>query len=225
MSWACGGSCWRCVCYWRGIRRRLPMKIILATVAQVALVATAAGQTLERTSVLGHVYAGGNGVPSIGAKISLQDESFGIHRRAGQIATDENGSFRFDNLSGGFYMLSIEQPGFLPEYVSVEPGRAIDIRLKRSAGISGRVLDADGQGISKAVVEIGVLSYAYGEVSLQPVSKGFAYTDDRGNWRLPDLASGQYYLRTSCNGLIRCFIRMRPAWTGRVGLTYEKAAK
>jgi len=181
------------------------MKIILATfVMQVAFVAFATGQAppVPDTSVLvGHVYAGENGVPSIRATVSLQDESFGFHNRIGQIETDENGGFRFDKLAGGVYTLYIEQSGFLPEYVThVEPGRPLTIRLRRSAIISGRVVGADGKGISKAIVEIAVLNYNYGAVSLQPVSRGFAYSDDRGNWRIPGLAPGSYYLRTSYNG-------------------------
>jgi Carboxypeptidase regulatory-like domain len=180
------------------------MKIILATfVTQVALVAIATGQMPPDASVLGHVYVGETGVPDIRATVSLQAESFGGHNRVGQIETDENGGFRFDNVkyAGDVYWLSIEQPGFLPEYVlHVEPGRAVTVRLRRSATISGRVLGADGKGITKAVVEIAALSYTYGAVSLQPVSKGFAYSDDHGNWRIPGLAPGSYYLRTSCDG-------------------------
>jgi hypothetical protein len=176
------------------------MKIIRATFfTQVAFVAIATGQAPPGTSVLGHVYAGENGVPSIRATVSLQDESFGLHKRVGQIKTDENGGFRFDKLAGGVYTLYVEQSGFLTEYVThVEPGRAVTVRLRRSAIISGRVLGADGKGISKATVEIAALSYTYGAVSLP--SKGLAYSDDHGNWRIPGLAPGSYYLRTSSNG-------------------------
>jgi hypothetical protein len=178
------------------------MKIILATfVTQVALVAIATGQMPPDASVLGHVYAGETGVPSIRATVSLQAESFGGHNRVGQIETDENGGFRFDNVkyAGDVYWLSIEQPGFLPEYVRhVEPGRAVTVRLRRAATISGRVLGADGKGISKALVEIAALSYSYGAVLLQ--SRGFAYSDDHGNWRIPGLAPGSFYIRTSCSG-------------------------
>jgi hypothetical protein len=178
------------------------MKIVLVTfVTQVGLVAIATGQALPGTSILGHVYAGETGVPSIRATVSLEAESFGGHTRVGQFETDENGGFRFDNVKhvGDVYWLSIEQAGFLTEYVThVEPGRAVTIRLRRSATISGRVLDAEGKGISNGVVEIDALSYAHGDASLQ--SKGSAYSDDHGNWRIPGLAPGLYCLRTSCNG-------------------------
>ena len=171
---------------------RLTLKIFLM---QAALAAIAAGQQPEGASIQGHVSIRESGNLAGGVRVSLQETSFGMRRRVGKIDTDE----RFDKLAKGVYTLSVEQPGFLPEYVrQFEPGQDVTVRLGRSATIRGRVSGADGNGIAKAVVEVAVASYAYGEISLQP--RGFAYTDDRGNYRITGIAPGRYYLRTSCRG-------------------------
>ena len=137
---------------------RLTLKIFLM---QAALAAIAAGQQPEGASIQGHVSIRESGNPAGGVRVSLQETSFGMRRRVGKIDTDENGAFRFDKLAKGVYTLSVEQPGFIPEYVrQFEPGQDVTVRLRRSATIRGRVSGADGNGIAKAVVEVAVASYA-----------------------------------------------------------------
>jgi hypothetical protein len=164
---------------------------------QLALVAATSAQEPTGLSIQGHVYADDTGAPSRETRVTLTDVSM-FSRKVGVTTTDELGAFMFAGLAPGHYTLSIEKTDFLAEYVpDAAPAKDIAIRLRRASVISGRVTDIDGEIIAMALVEVMKKSYMYGEASLHSV--GFAWTDDRGVYRVSGLAPGRYYIRSSCN--------------------------
>ena len=159
----------------------------------------AAPQESTRISFRGRVYADDTGAPARGANVTLTEHPLGLRRPAGFVTTDEHGAFMFADLELGNYTLYVEKAGYLAERVGdFEPGREIVVRLRRVGVVSGWVLDSDGEIIGRALVEVMRKSFMYGEVSLH--SSGFAWTDDRGIYRVSGLAPGRYYVRASCDG-------------------------
>jgi hypothetical protein len=111
--------------------------------------------------------------------------------------TDDSGKFRFSGLAPGVYGLRAERIGYLPPATSRgggarvaagEEAKASDIVLNRQGVISGRVTDADGEPVEQA------------SVWAMPVGRGGAagwrngMSDDRGEFRIAQLASGAYKL-------------------------------
>lgn len=121
--------------------------------------------------------------------------------------TDEKGRFVFEDVPPGSYNLQVSRNGYVDaEYGQKRPGGSgavLDLaadqrmtglvfKLARAAAISGRVFDEDGEPVPKAAVSTYRASKKPGrEVRSydQPV-----LTDDRGEYRIFNLAAGQYYL-------------------------------
>src|SRR5262249_1449379 len=81
--------------------------------------------------------------------------------------------------------------------VTGERVRDIELRLIPLGSIAGRVLDADGDPVSKAMVSAMGWSYPNGKKTLKAYGGGT--TDDRGDFRISGLAPGAYYLHCAPN--------------------------
>ncbi|HEY1496825.1 MAG TPA: carboxypeptidase regulatory-like domain-containing protein [Candidatus Solibacter sp.] len=124
------------------------------------------------------------------------------------VITGENGAFRFENLRAGKYRLTAEPPAggsqsFGQRTLSKGFGTAIvtgpDLhndnlvfRLVPMGAIRGRVVDAEGEGVEGALVQIFVSTFLRGKRSVFYV--GSRYTDDRGEYRFGTLRDGTYYV-------------------------------
>ena len=152
-------------------------------------------------AIHGHVVDNATGAPSPGATVNLTVEGDLIHsvgRQRLATTTDEHGVFAFKDVQAGRYSLHVEKPGCLAEYVSsVAKGKDITIRLRREGIVRGRVTGADGEAIAKAVVEVMTKSYQYGEVGLFAFSRGFAYTENDGTYRVGGVPPGRYNVLAS----------------------------
>jgi protocatechuate 3,4-dioxygenase beta subunit len=118
-------------------------------------------------------------------------------------ATADNlGNFTIRNVLPGKYSISSEREGYFPalkdsaegDQATVAPGRTavVEMSMTRGATISGRVTDGSGQPLNNTTVVAYSVVYRGGFPLLVPaVSKT---TDDRGEYRLAWLTSGEYLI-------------------------------
>lgn len=122
--------------------------------------------------------------------------------------SDENGRFRFEGLEPGQYRLTGEHSGFLsmdrgakdPTQVGTEVTLTrgeqvmdVHVALVPEAVISGRVVDDDGDPVSEVMVDVVTREWRRGKL-VRARSGRFAWTDDRGEYRVTGLSAGKYYI-------------------------------
>lgn len=158
--------------------------------------------------VRGRVYALDTGAPLKRAQLTLR-----LDRRQSDpqsTGTDAQGAYEFRNLEPGTYNLYCTKTGFVPmSYgqrssaagqppvpLTVREGQElkdVDFRLIRGGVISGTVIDEDGEPLSNVQVQALLRSWSRGQSRTMP--RGFASTDDRGNYRIFNLPPGRYYVQ------------------------------
>ncbi len=119
--------------------------------------------------------------------------------------TDASGRFSITGVNPGRYMLMAERTGFVrAEYggrgrrgaaFTLAAGQRLKdvvFRLVPHGVIAGRVLDEDGEPVANASVALLRPGYVAGARRLTPA--GGANTNDLGEYRVPGLAAGKYYL-------------------------------
>jgi protocatechuate 3,4-dioxygenase beta subunit len=124
--------------------------------------------------------------------------------------TASDGKFLIENVKPGTYSIKATLGGYAPaEYGQRGPnGRGMNITVKagqKIQGISltmtpggtilGRVTDANGEPLSRALIQAQKLIYQERGRSLVTVQA--VYTDDRGDYRLFWLPAGQYYINAT----------------------------
>ena len=187
--------------------RSIPITILIAVVfAQLAVASQQpeAGQVLVGSSRLtGRVIAADNGKPVRRAYVSIPigTPSRGIsfdHMTGRSVQTDANGYFEFDHLPAGSYSVIVDPvSGFLRSsrtYATVVEGGAaqVTIRLVRAGAIEGRVLDENGHAVLGAQVHAARRINVGAYFELQ--GSRWATTDDRGRYRIFDVAPGEHYV-------------------------------
>jgi hypothetical protein len=125
--------------------------------------------------------------------------------------SDNDGRFAVTNVEPGRYTLSVRKAGFVPTVygarhpseppigVDVESGgiTTINLRLARSAGISGRIVDQYGEPIEGALVTAERLIRVEGRITTRPA--GSATTDDLGEYRIGSLPASRYVINAFVN--------------------------
>ncbi len=120
--------------------------------------------------------------------------------------TNSDGTYTFTDLPAGSYTVSATRTGFAGQTygqgraiegspIAVGPGQqvtGINMALTPGRVISGRILDEDGEPFAGAVVEALATRIEGGASSLLSVASG--QTDDRGEFRLFGLGTGEYYV-------------------------------
>jgi hypothetical protein len=142
-------------------------------------------------AVEGRVVDAGSGEPIKKAIVVLrkgQEDGNGAY-------TDGNGSFRLDKVEPGAYSVSAVREGYVTDpqrerlVVTVKPEATesdVVLKLVRTGAISGVVLDADGDPVLGATVQ--VLPVRKGA----PSPSGSASTNDRGEYRVFHVRPGKY---------------------------------
>jgi hypothetical protein len=133
------------------------------------------------------------------------------------VQTDEQGRFAVGDVIPGIYDTRIARRGFElarnddresvvacnsgsdPLTVSRGSVAHADFRMTPLGAVSGRVVDENGDPVSHAKVEAVQLSYDRGRVSPRAIGDT-AETDDRGEFRIPDLQPGRHFLRFEPGG-------------------------
>ena len=127
------------------------------------------------------------------------------------IFTDNDGRFDVTSLEPGRYTLAVRKAGYVATTYGArhagEPPIAIDLedggratiamRLPRSAGISGRILDQYGEPIEGVLVTAERLIRSEGRMTTR--AAGSATTDDLGEFRVGGLSASRYVIGASVN--------------------------
>ena len=167
-----------------------------------------AGEQKEvpKATLRGRVYARATGAPLKRAQLTLVPASRPADRV--EATTDEQGAYEFRNLEHGSYTLRCTRNGYVrvsygqkgpnqpPVRLTVRPGqelKGLDFHLIRGGVISGRVVDEEGEPLSKVQVQVLARQYLRGQVRLIP--RGRDSSDDRGEYRVFDLSPGRYYVQ------------------------------
>ena len=117
--------------------------------------------------------------------------------------TDAGGAFRFEGLGRGTYRVAANKPGFAPgpateggepRQFDLENSReGVRLQLAPLGVISGRVTGSDGQPLR--FITISLLTRTVTEGLRRAAPARTVATDDRGQYRLWNLAPGKYFLR------------------------------
>ena len=112
--------------------------------------------------------------------------------------TDAGGAFRFCRLPAGSYYVSAEKPRFAEAYtrVVIGPSREdVVLRLQPLSAIAGKVVDANGEPVEHATIQLisSVVTEGRRHVRLESTVP----TDDRGQYRLAGFLPGRYYVRAA----------------------------
>lgn len=115
-----------------------------------------------------------------------------------------DGSFRIENIAPGSYRLFAERTGY-QEIIKHHPARGrvivllagqelkdFVVRLQAASVIEGRVTDEDGDPMADAQVAAFHKTFSAGRAHWEQI--GAERTDDLGEYRIPGLASGQYFV-------------------------------
>jgi hypothetical protein len=182
-------------------RAVLLVAVVATTVAGIQPVAAQTG------TVTGVVVKSPSGEPAAGAAVKLTDEPPSIGPPGHQTqstTTAGDGSFRFDGVKAGEYYVVANLSGYLPtEYgqrsptgtgiaFEVRDGQRVNIRLTAwpTSGISGRVVDADGDPVGRVQVVALRFVYSSGKPALTLTQS--VMTNDRGEYRMFWLTPGTY---------------------------------
>jgi protocatechuate 3,4-dioxygenase beta subunit len=161
-----------------------------------------AGRT---ATVHGKVVADDNGSPVRYAAIQLRRS--GNTQETVTVTTNDSGLFEIQNLEPGAYTARAAKPGFVSTVwkgttddlgqLKLSAGQVEEVvfRLPRAAAISGTITDPYGEPVNNATVQAMVKTYSGGRVQL--VFRSTAQTDDRGEYRVYNLAAGRYYLQVT----------------------------
>ena len=175
-------------------------------VAATGQAAGKAGKEKEETCrVSGMVVKMVDGTPLKNATVRLENEEDHEHTIAVKTAGD--GRFALKNVPAARYKLKITRNGYVEtEYGQqkpTDPGavfalsagenrRGLVFKLMPAAVIAGRVYDEDGEPAPRTMVMASREVYHEGHRTL--ATKGYAMTDDLGQYRIFGLAPGKYYL-------------------------------
>jgi hypothetical protein len=121
--------------------------------------------------------------------------------------SDADGKFAIEDVTAGEYRLLPSRTGFITiEYGAKRPERKgtvlkfagaqevkdVEVRLVPQGVLTGRVLDADGDPVERAKIELLRQQYVDGKKTLSTLRPVF--TNDLGEYRAAGLVAGKYWL-------------------------------
>lgn len=131
--------------------------------------------------------------------------------------TDSQGRFRIENVIEGRYSVTFSAQGYswplrkdgsteIPQPIALQPGEehAVALQLTPTGVISGRTVDADGDPLRDVTVQ--ALQYAYGNGKRVLIGSAGVQSNDRGEYRLYNLAPGSYYLQATVRNNMSGFV-------------------
>jgi protocatechuate 3,4-dioxygenase beta subunit len=161
--------------------------VLIAVIAAPAL-AQARGQSptndAPAATITGRVVGDSSGDPIPNARVTLSPESPTLP----VVLTDADGRFSLA-APAGVHTVAVRKAGYARDDATPSvPGRAVEIRLKRGAAISGQVLDELGD----PVIGIHVFVQKQTDSAKALTIVGEADTDDRGEYRFGGLSDGAF---------------------------------
>jgi len=158
----------------------------------------------QKCALSGHVTAAGTSEPLNKATVHLQAASAAHSYVA---VSNPDGSFQMLNVNPGSYRLWADHDRFLSagygthfenrfgSVLTLKAGQQLtnlDIVLRPQAVIAGKVVDEDGDPTTADAVQVFAQRWVDGKLSYQMQSS--EQIDDRGQFRIADLAPGKYVL-------------------------------
>ncbi len=154
--------------------------------------------TGPRGSLSGTVLDSASGAPIKKAQVRI---SYGQQTVA---VTDASGSFSFEQLPPGTYVVYVNHPEYpangmsmqQPEQFTVAPGeqkRGVTVKLTPGIAASGKITDDDGDPLANCNVNLLTRTASEG---LQPMHS--ANTNGTGDYLIPNTPGGKYYLQARC---------------------------
>lgn len=121
-----------------------------------------------------------------------------------------DGTFRFDALAAGTYIVFAEKTGFArraygakndgllrgtPIRLAGKEGRKIEIRLVKQGVIAGKVTDSEGEPVQGAIMLALRPAYAKGKKTWLPIATTTPpMTNDVGEYRVPGISAGKFLM-------------------------------
>jgi hypothetical protein len=181
-------------------------ELVMRTYALFLFAGVAVAQPAPQlSSIAGQVLHALTGQPLAGAEVILSSSRSQVKPRPATV--DAQGRFAFTALEPGTYRLAARKPGFAVrsygERTLYSPGRPlvlgidqhlenIELRLMPRGVISGKVVDPAGEPVPRVSI-LATHAGAYGNQDLTETSS--AETNARGEFQVPDLLPGRYFLR------------------------------
>ncbi|HEV8385359.1 MAG TPA: carboxypeptidase-like regulatory domain-containing protein [Candidatus Acidoferrales bacterium] len=159
--------------------------------------------------ISGHVYRSDTGAPVAKVSVSLYPQDEATSKSAGRARvtrTGADGGFIFSDVPAGLYAISAWRTGFARSRIMWEPqrnsfslraGQQMDnlkLLLSPAGVISGTLFDEDLDPVASVTVEVIRVQYLPGGRRLIYLTAS-AQSNDQGNFRIPDLPPGRYYVR------------------------------
>lgn len=167
------------------------------------LLALAAPAQEQTCSVEGQVLNASTGEPLKKVQILLRPVTSSAEAPYGAL-TNAAGRFVIAGVAPGRYVLMAERAGFVrgqtrrPEILALSAGQRlkdVSVRLMPHGVIAGRILDEDGDPVQNTSVQALRWSYVQGRRTLVPAVS--SNTNDLGEYRLPGLPPGRYYVNAT----------------------------
>src|SRR5208282_5672410 len=192
----------------------LLLTLAVVTAAQTKDYAQPAKPMLGQIS--GHVYNSDTGEPVPKAQVELYPADPDTAQAAGPeriVRTGPDGTFVFPDLPAGTFGVSVWHNGFSefspqederdqPGFITLKPGQKLEslaLRLHPTGVIAGQVSDEEGEAVQG--LEVFALRIDFQPGGRKQVSAcARTVSDDLGNFRMPNLPPGSYYV--SAGGLI-----------------------
>jgi len=169
-------------------------------------------------AIKGRVVAADTGAGLRRARVMLRgsDSRPGTNPQTSQ--TNENGEYEIKDVKPGRYTLMVMRNGYVSQtygqkstdmmsammspmqgtQLTVRAGETlsqVNFQLIRGGAVEGQITDQSNEPLSRVMVQLSRYRTMQGKRSLMPVSMG--QTDDRGHFRLFEIAPGSYYLSAS----------------------------
>jgi hypothetical protein len=170
-----------------------------------ALALGSAAQDEKRADVVtGQVLEAGSGEPVRKVQVTLQPVNPQPVARAAaglMTLTNAEGKFRLHSVKAGKYVLQFTKQGWVSDEraprtwpVEVREGTPVpptNLKLRRAGAIAGRVLDRDGDPMPGVSLMLQAVRRSPSP-SERKIPMGWANTDDRGEYRIANIAPGRY---------------------------------
>lgn len=179
----------------------------MLTLPSTAQVGAMASQASATSTIAGIVIKDPGSEPVKKAVIELIAED---QQEAGNYTafTGADGNFRIESVAPGRYHLFAERVGYVEStnhggrsqgrILTVSAGqdlKDIQIRFAAAATVTGRITDEDGEPMQNAEVTVLHRSFSSGRRRWQSVAS--ERSNDLGEYRVPGLAAGNYYVSVS----------------------------
>lgn len=183
----------------------LALSSVAATLAAARAQAQAASYPAPTRAVIEGIVTkdpGGEPVKKVLIEVIAENQADGGDYTA---VTGVDGTFRIEGIMAGRYRLFVERTGFLEidKHRARSEGRVltlaagqdlkdVQIRLQAAAVVQGRVVDEDGDPLPGSEVTVMRQTFASGHSRWEQV--GGERTNDLGEYRIANLAAGNYYV-------------------------------